>query len=311
MERLAFIRLLFGQAVSQAALPAPLDVSSVLTLHDAAELFLVLAGERLGASLPRYMPFMEYWKALGPGKLANGVRLPAEQQMSRLNDLRNSLKHHGTLPSKASVDQACADVRTFFEASTLAVFGIEFAAIDMAEVIPQPEVKAKVRAASAAAAAGDTADAMGELAEAFEIVTGDRPGPRPRQEFGRFGPTIRPRLSAPEVGAVLRKPDDLRGPTAGTRRLAKEIADVALATQEMQTALRMMVIGVDYRQFDRFKRLTPNIAHYIGGRSERHSAPDYAPDNAEFEDCRQFIIAVALRMAELEPHIQPPSWKSP
>src|SRR6266702_4400608 len=170
MERLAFIRLLFRHAVNQAALPAPLDAGSVLTLHDAVELFFVLAGEHLGASLPQHIQFMAYWKELAPVKLPNGLKLPAEQQMSRLNELRKALKHHGTLPSKAAVDQACADVRTFFEASSISVFGVEFAAIDMAEVIPQPEVKAKVRAASATAAAGNTADAMGELAEAFEIV---------------------------------------------------------------------------------------------------------------------------------------------
>ncbi|HUZ54093.1 MAG TPA: hypothetical protein VMU94_16405 [Streptosporangiaceae bacterium] len=125
------------------------------------------------ASLPRHTQFMEYWKALSPAKLPNGVEMAGQQKMSRLDDLRNGLKHHGSLPGKAAVDQACADVRDFFEASAIAVFGISFADIDMAEVIPQPEVRGKVKAATAAAAAGSLVDAMGELAEVFDTLTGE------------------------------------------------------------------------------------------------------------------------------------------
>ncbi len=121
-------------------------------------------------------------------------------------------------------------------------------------------------------------------------------------------PTLRPSIREDEIRAVLAKSDAGRsGPPRGAMRLAKEIADMSRATQEMQTAMRMMAIGVDYRQFDHFKRLTPSILYFIDGHTERRAPDSYAPTLPEFDDCRQFIITVALRIAELGPHIQPNS----
>jgi hypothetical protein len=69
-------------------------------------------------------------------------------------------------------------------------------------------------------------------------------------------------------------------------------------TREMQLAMRIMTLGIDYRQFARFKQLTPSIVYFMGGRSEPHTRPDYAPVSADFEFCRQFVITGALRIAE-------------
>jgi hypothetical protein len=63
-------------------------------------------------------------------------------------------------------------------------------------------------------------------------------------------------------------------------------------------------------QFQRFKLLTPDIVYFVDGHSERRSIDGYLPTSEEFEYCRQFIIAVALRMAELEAHTVEPSWMS-
>lgn len=69
-------------------------------------------------------------------------------------------------------------MRRFLEENTPLVFGIAFAEIDMAEVIPQKDVADKVRAANAAAAAAayDLPEAMGLLAEAYDTIFGS-PGP--------------------------------------------------------------------------------------------------------------------------------------
>ena len=103
MSRLGFIRMLYQQGVNQSQAPEPLNAKCVLSLHDTTELFLVLAAEHLRISLPKYMSFMDYWKLLDPAKQPAGVKLTSEQQMNRLNDLRNALKHHGTQPSFAAI----------------------------------------------------------------------------------------------------------------------------------------------------------------------------------------------------------------
>jgi hypothetical protein len=78
----------------------------------------------------------------------------------------------------------------------------------------------------------------------------------------------------------------------------------------MQQGLRVMALGIDYRQFYRFKLLTPDIVYFVDGHSERHSIDGYSATSEEFEYCRQFIITVALRMTELEAHTVEPSWMS-
>ncbi len=187
MSRLAFVRLFFQQGINQSRQPEPLNVSSVLTLHDTAELFLQVIAEHRGVNLPRFVHFHEYWKLLDPARDPNGMALSGERPMMRLNDLRTAFKHHGTLPSATAIAQACTDVRAFLEANTLTVFGMPFDTIDMAEVIPQADVRDKVRAATAAAADGDLTEAMGLLAEAYDEL------------FGVPGPT------APSGGRTLRR----------------------------------------------------------------------------------------------------------
>jgi hypothetical protein len=123
---LVFIRLLYMQGIEQSQLPEPLAFSSVLSFHDAVELFLVLTGEHLGASLNERLEFMGYWKDLGPSKLPNGVELSVQVGMDRLNRLRKNFKHVGALPGLAAIEQVRADVTTFFDDNTPRVFGVFF-----------------------------------------------------------------------------------------------------------------------------------------------------------------------------------------
>jgi hypothetical protein len=309
MKRLAFIQMLFLQGIEQSRLPEPLNVTSVLSLHDASELFLVLAAEKLGTRLNhRQVPFMEYWTLLDPSKLPGGVALSGAKGMRRLNDLRNALKHGGTMPSATAISQACEDVRRFLEDNALSVFSLAFTDIDMAEVIPQAQIRDKVRAASAAEISGDRVEAMALLAEAYA----ERYAASPRPDFS-FGPSITTLLRQGAISAILWQPahPQRRRPPGGAHQLAEQISQVTEAAQEMQDALRIMSLGIDYRQYHRFQLVTPDIVYYIDGHSERQFPPDYAPTVEEFEYCRQFMIIVALRIADLEAHTIEPSWLSP
>ncbi|MEW2426160.1 hypothetical protein AB0911_37305 [Streptomyces nigra] len=145
-KRLAFLRLVYEQGVQQSRLSAPLNATALLFLHDAVELFLVLAGDHLRVQLDRKTSFLDYWDRLK--KAPNGVHLSGVAGMRRLNDHRNGLKHAGNMPSPDVLDQVKADVSSFFKDSVPRVFqGLAFDAIDMAEVIPQGPVRRLVREA--------------------------------------------------------------------------------------------------------------------------------------------------------------------
>src|SRR5262249_39142319 len=87
---------------------------------------------------------------------------------ARLNCRRVDFKHHGNLPSTESLARACADVSTFFEKNTPLVFNIDYNAIDMADLIPQPTTRALAKQATTEEGAGNRAEAMGLLSDAFE-----------------------------------------------------------------------------------------------------------------------------------------------
>jgi hypothetical protein len=296
MRRLAFVRLFFQMGIDQSQQPDPLNVASVLTLHDTAELFLQLVAEHRHVNLPRFVHFHEYWRKLDP----HGIALTGERPMSRLNDLRTAFKHHGTMPSDTAIQQACIDVRAFLEANTPSVFGAAFDSIGMAEVIPQPSIRDKVRSASPVAAGGDVTEGMGLLSDAHDDLFGITTDPQPGRPAARFGNTIRT-MAEYDIASVLRpSPDDhsRRSASADYHNLATVISDTASASGHMQRALRVMALDIDYRQYERFNKLTPAIAYYMNGRSERRSPPGYVPTMDEFEFCRPFIITAALRITE-------------
>ncbi|MCZ7373261.1 hypothetical protein [Micromonospora sp. WMMC250] len=310
MAPLAFIRLLHQQGVDQTHLPEPMTFTSVLSFHDAVEHFLVLAGEHLGANLPDHIQFMKYWAELQPKKLSGGVDLSGKVGMDRLNRLRNGFKHVGQMPGLAAIEQARADVAAFFEDNTPKVFGLEYSGIDMTDLIHQPEARAKVRAAVDAHIAGDRPEAMALLVEAFDQLVHEHIYPQ-----GFSGPafTFGPRLSRPmSRGGIEAAVRSVERPYAGLsraqERLVEQIDWMTRVTSEGQRALRMIALRIDFREYHRFQQLTPELFYTGAGRQVSRSQR-YAPSSSEFDFCHQFVISVALRVAELGKHLVLPSWQ--
>jgi hypothetical protein len=315
MNHLGFIRLLYQQGIEQTQLPEPLSYASLLAFHDSVELFLVLAADHLGAPLNRRDPnFLDYWQVLRrTEKFADGVDLSGQPAMDRLNRYRNALKHVGAFPGREAVEDARSSVTSFFENNTPIVFAVEFAAIDMAYVVQEP-TRGRIKASAAAEAAGDRKEAMAQLAEAFDELFHPYAG----SPFGMagsygFGPTVTAGGFSIGLSAAMNTiANQLRSNHAGGLRPIGEKADHEIdrlkeAVAAMQGGMRVMAIGIDYARYNRFEQLTPQV--YGTGEHRRVGADaDYAPTRDEYEDCVQFVITVALRLADLDAHTAQPSW---
>jgi hypothetical protein len=313
MKRLAFIRLLYQQGVDQSQLPEPLIFTSVLAFHDAAELFLILAGEHLGASLPDHIQFMKYWAELHPNKLAGGADLSGKVGMDRLNRMRNGFKHAGTMPGRAAIEQARADVANFLEDNTPRVFGIQFSGIDMADVVPHLSTRGKIKSAVAANEAGDRVEGMALLVEAFEELFGSqvelhRHGWSPFS----FGENLMLWMQQSDIEAFLKRSDaPSRDSGVGPERgIARQISWLTDTVNAIQSGLRVMALGIDYARYQRFRILTPYVSRGRNNQNRRHNPRDYAPSQEEFDYCHDFVIMTALRMSEIQSHTVPPSWKA-
>jgi len=128
----------------------------------------------------------------------------------------------------------------------------------MAEVIPQTGARDKVKTASAAAAAGDLTEAMGLLTEAYDDLFRVA-GPEPSPVADAFGRTIRQHPAPPRLGDMT---------------FDNHLLQISEVVRKMQRGLRMMALGIDYWQFNRFQTLTPSLRYLYG----RQTAERYYPD---------------------------------
>ncbi|MGW2707291.1 hypothetical protein [Streptomyces sp. NPDC001340] len=318
MKNLAFIRLLHRQGIEQSLLPEPLSFTSVLTFHDAVEMFLIVTAEHLGAVVKDREPFIKrFFEGLHPSNFAGGVELQGQYGIKRLNDLRNGFKHTAGFPGPVAIADAKADTAHFFEENTPRVFGLAFDDIDLAEVVQHDQTRAHLKTAAQLDSQGSRLEAMGTLAVAFEELMDsqlhgdDAPRGMSAYSFGERLP--RPILRADQVQAILQQPDhgSRRGvPSQGAGWLAMEYTQTRDVTRALQEGMRLMVLGVDFHHYQRFTQLTPAVGYY-GNSPEPHFSveTDYAPNQEEFDFCRQFVITVALRLTEINAQAVPPSWK--
>lgn len=304
VRRLMFIRLIYQQGISQSQQPEPLSMTSVLSFHDSVELFLVLAAEHLGAQVDQNTKFMDYWQRLAPQSpgtkhgIPNGVNLSGRTAMDRLNRLRNGFKHVGTLPGGHAVEQARHEVEAFFIDNTPLVFGsdVDFAGLDMTDVVTQTEVRDKLQQARASAGRGDYKQALGELAEAFAQLLDDytrRKRIDHRRSVYDFGsPVGAIESTLPFAEQHLR---EVLG-----REFAQHYSRLTQAAYEIQRNMQVIALGLDYRRYARFALVTPEVTRHGQGPWEVY-AHDWLPYTSEdYEFCREFVISSALRLVEID-----------
>ncbi|MEV0898215.1 hypothetical protein [Actinoplanes sp. NPDC049802] len=307
-SRLAFIRYLHHLGVEQSLLPEPRSSTAVLALHDAVEAFLLLAAEYRGVAAPSQ--FANYWDALAK-PAGSGVELTVKQGMVRLNKVRVALKHHGVLPGREAIAQIVGDTATFFAANTPLVFGVAYDQVSMADVITQGSARTLVRLAESAAADDDYLSAMMSLADAVESLLSPR---RPVEERSPllFGETIHHTPRTAKIRKALTPSADGRGGVdrySGERsELAEHITALTEIVTRLQAATRITSLGINYAAYLRFRSLTPAVDDMFEGRREYYAPKGYAPTNADFEFCLQFVITLALRLAEADSHLAPPTW---
>lgn len=298
MQRLAFIQMMHQRGNEQAEQADPMRVMCILTFHDAVELFLVLAGDHLRANINPTLTFTGYWAEI---KSKVSVQLTSKAAMERLNRRRVDFKHHGNMPSTSSVDRARAEVATFFEDNTPIVFGIDYDAIDMADLISQTTTRNLVRKAAAEEAKGDRTEAMALLSDAFDDLFRQHAGGYPPSPFS-FGPEIMFPLREMDIERTL---VNQRGSVSRLSAQISEVIEIASATQ---AALRVMSLGVDYHRYLRFRQLAPHVSYDINRNRSVVALQDYAPTAEHLRFCQEFVITVALRLEEIGAHIAPPPW---
>jgi len=290
LRRLALVRYLYNSAVRQSRQPEPLGLTSILMFHDSIELFLQLGSEQLNVS-KQGLGFMDYWSLLEP-KL--GRELAEKGSLLRLNKARVDFKHYGILPSRLEIESFRASATSFFEANTPLIFGVEFRSASLLELVQCKEARKSLEEADVMISEGKIEDSLDKIAVAFNQLVDDYED-RKRTQFGRspffFGESLA------FLGTSFRQFRDL-----------EEMADkISNTIQDIQDALKLLSLGLDYRRYAKFRLLTPRVVKIHGSilangdpynvmRLHREMAPS-------LEDCRfcyDFVVESALRLQEFD-----------
>lgn len=295
-QRLAFVRFLYEQGVGQADQPEPLSATAVLSFHDAVESFLLLSAEYMKINLPTNINFAQYWERLQPG-LPGQAQLPSKNAMDRMNKLRVALKHYGTIPSRTAVEQTRGDVTTFFTDATLLVFGLAFARVDLIDMVARKETVQALRNAQTHADVGDYVAGLAGLVIAFNEMLDHYSG---RHHFGSrsalgFGHTLHSFKRSARPSSSF----DLDRKTL--RDVTRHVEALTGVTANLQRAMRMIALGVDYRRYAEFEVLAPQIWDH--GNGEFVYIVTKAQESLTDEDYRtgkRFVIESALQLAKAD-----------
>ncbi|WP_242910086.1 hypothetical protein [Actinomadura terrae] len=225
MERLGFIRMLHQQAVDQSRLPEPLNFTCVLAFYNAVELFLLLAGEHLGATLSERKPFTEKFYSGINQALPAGSKLDGEKSVHRLVEAKNNFKHAHLWPTSQQIQEMHDGAALFFRSNTPEIFGVTYDAIGMAALIPDIEANKLVEQASSAWQAADEAEAMALLHDAFLILL-------------KIGPEANPTKDSPST------------------RGARVTGAVRKFSRDMYIWSKVRAIGFSHDDYRRFQTLT-------------------------------------------------------
>jgi len=298
IRRLAFIRYLYQTGVSQSHAPTPLKCASLLVMHDAVELWLQLACEQWNIGprpATKQIHFMEYWDLLGP-KL-RPQELSQRESMLRLNGARVALKHHGTFPSDLDVEAFRANTTSFFQENTPIVFGVNLDEVSLVEYVNPEASRALLKDAQADLAGGEVLDALSKIAIANAEMIRDYEE-RKRTRFGRSPFYFGRDLTFHNAFFM-----GLKGGSSEERKFAEFVDRVKESIESMQDAMKVLALGVDYRKYSKFKRLTPRISRMAGGRVRTIWSPargEPAPTKDDVLFCLDFVVESALALAEFD-----------
>lgn len=293
MRRLAFIKYMHKVGIEQAGKSEPFCWTSVLTFHDAVELFLELSLEHLHSDKrPKDVKFMQYWDELNALLKEKGKReLTQRASMDKLNGARVAFKHHGTPPSKTAIEDFRSSVSNFFEENVQTVFGFDFADIALLELVRYDLTKNCLKKAEGLLKQGKIDDALDEVAIAFTQLIDDYEK-RKRDEFGRSPFFFGKRMEFLDSFFM-----GLRGKLGDFVDRTKE------SIEAIQDVVKILSMSIDYRRYARFRLLTPYIERYVGGKLEAvrmNRGSRGTPTVEDVDFCINFVIESALALQEFD-----------
>ena len=287
LKRLSLVKYLFQIGIEQSRQSETIASFSILSFHDSIEMYLKLLAEHKNIRSDKFS-FLDYWDKI--------PTLSLKESMRNLNARRVNIKHKGLLPSKSDIEICRVNTLDFFEQNTLPQFDINFKEISLLDLISYAKVKENLVIATSALEVNDTEKCIEYCALGFDDLIHDyivsKEGFFGKSPFN-FGKNLS-NLSSFHIG-IRNEFDDRTG-----RKMADFVDGVKESIEGIQSAVKIMSFGIDYKKFSKFQLLTPKVTRFIGGNRSAHiyGEKKWTKENCQF--CIDFVLESSLKLQEFD-----------
>lgn len=287
VKRLAHIKQLFKIGIRQSNQHESISVFSILAFHDSIEMFLNLLSEYKGINSNKF-GFMDYWEKI--------PELSLKESMRKLNQRRVNLKHKGLLPAKSEIELSRVNTIEFFEQNTKEQFDIEFADISLIELINYESVKSELQKSQDYLNESNNQDSIKFSAIAFNNLLTEYEESKASWKYNPFyfGKKMSFGYSNHLGFSSSKIPSELRG--------IKQFAnDFSSSIQSLQNAMKIISLGIDYKEYIKFNILTPEVIKT--GTNENYVPPLNEEVKLTTENCQyciDFVVNYALKLQEFD-----------
>jgi hypothetical protein len=286
IQRLSHIKQLYQIGINQTVQHENIAVFSILAFHDSIEMFLKLLAEHKGINASKFS-LLDYWVKI--------PELTLMESMRNLNARRVNMKHKGLLPAKSELEISKVNTIEFFDQNTQTQFGIDFKDISLIELIGYEKVRTYLTKSQSALNNGIIDKCVECVAYAFDELL--RSYESNKTSWGKspffFGENMT-FLSSFHMG-VFSSTD-----YNGIEKLGEFIDKVVESIEGLQKAVKINSLGIDYKEYLKFKILTPTVIRFIDGHVDAQITGEkkWSIENCQY--CIDFVVKSALKLQEFD-----------
>lgn len=285
IKRLALIKYLFFIGEEQSHQLGAAASFSILAFHDCVEMLLVLIAHHEKKRTQKF--FLEYWNEIPD--------LPYRGEMDNLNNVRVSLKHNATFPSRDEISRCHDDVRLFLSDSIYKYFETDFDDISISNLIIFDEVKKYIEEAEILFKEDSLYEALVKCRMAFIKLISTYESDKKQWYKSIF-----------EVGEKIG--EDYKPLVSGKKQEKLWFEQVTKTTNEIRDILKIISLGIDYRKYSLFNFITPHVQYWRSPKGEEGYRPDseayykstrtIKPEECRF--CIDFVVDSSLKLQEMQ-----------
>lgn len=282
-EQLLLAKRLFLIGADYADTDDPISAGVAVSLfQDSAEIFIWHLLKHLDAKLPgEKTSFTSYFDIVASAEEnTTGTALPLKAKIIELNNARVGFKHYGNLPDTSAAKKFKTYTEEFLVLSCLEFFSVDFYSLSLADLVPYPNIRARLASAEQKYIDGNYKDSIEDTAVAKAMLL---------ELLANYFP--KPDRNLVHGDDILRQLPGLRGV-----RLFSYLSDYLSKTNELNV---IAMLGIKISDYFIIQRLFPAALHMASGdwHFQYHSRAE--PNNENTRKAINMITNAAIRAKEI------------